>query len=299
MSTNKPTMATVTPTAPTGPSSNPVLTAIDQRAEAARAWEAQQLAARAPSAEQYAADARAARVTSAPAPTSAVVAPAAPAASAPATVSSIDPTNGRSASDIDAVVAQLRDAGANTDGVEQHQAGNLIYNSADGSVIVHRAPTAGAEQAPLLDDGRSLEQEYDTVVNRANTLKSQLEEVVFDKATGKSSLRVPEGPARDSLMRQWKQSVETAQYSIGRIEALAAQRARNGDSTNGVAASAGKTFAMPNGQMATLEEAAARESYVSSAPPGQRQAYAAAWDKAQADENARIATTAIRGLRKR
>jgi hypothetical protein len=206
----------------------------------------------------------------------------------------ISTTNSPSA--IDAVVSALRDGGADlTSPVKQGHAG-LIYNSADDSFTqTVAAPTAGTDAQETLDTGVDLQASANQIGADHNKLVARLNEATFDPITGKSTYAVT-GEARDLLTRQIAQSQVSAEYSFGRLNAIAHQRAQSGQSVD----LAVQTMIQgADGKVTSLQEAAARMSYVDSAPPGQRVAFGQEYDRLMQEARTRSITDAVTAARRR
>jgi hypothetical protein len=193
---------------------------------------------------------------------------------------------------IDAVVAALSSSGADLSSPVKSGHAGVIYNSADDSFTqTSAAPASGMTAQPLLDDGRDLEAARNQIVANVNALEAKFNSGKFDSATGEFKHAVT-GRDRDVLALQIQQAKTSGAYDLGKLNEIYHQRVVGGHHEN-------VPFQMGNGQTMTLQEAAARAAYVDSAPSGQRQAFAAEYDRLTQEGRTRSVTDAINAARRR
>jgi hypothetical protein len=205
-------------------------------------------------------------------------------------------TDSNTSNAIDNMVAALADAGADLSSPAKQGHAGVIYNSADDSFTqTSSAPATGLTPEPLLDDGRDLQASADAIGAEYNALVSRLNAGRFDPTTGEKVYDVT-GRQREVLQMQINQLKVSADYSFGRLNAIAHQRVQSGQSID---ASVQTMIQLADGKTVTLAEAAAREAYISSAPSGQRVAYGQEYDRLMQEARTRSVTTAVAGTRKR
>jgi hypothetical protein len=196
---------------------------------------------------------------------------------------------------IDAVVAALGAAGADLPSPVRHGHAGVIYNSADDTFTqTSAAPTAGMTAQPLLDDGRDLQAARDEIVANVSALEAKFNSGKYDAETGQFKYNIT-GRDRDVLEMQIQQARNSGAYDIARLNEIFHQRVTSGQE----AAAPGETpFQLANGQTTTLLEAAARMSYIDAAPPGQRAAFAAEYDRLMQDGKTQSVVKAINAARR-
>lgn len=240
--------------------------AAKERAYDAQLEEAEARASRG-SAERAAEARRAAQAIAAPA---AVVAPV---TAAPAVVT---PPSDPKQDAIDNVIAALAASGADTSSVVQSRDADYSYNSADGSVIVHRAGTNDAQ----VTDSSGLDPagEVASIHANINSLQAKLNDGQFDPNTGARKFTLT-GDARRIAELQLNQAKESARFQLGRLDQIVAQRTSASNE-------------------AALREAAVRAAFIDSAPSGQRVAYAAQYDRELASAKAHEVAAAVMAARR-
>jgi hypothetical protein len=204
-------------------------------------------------------------------------------------------TDPNKAAAIDSMVAALSNAGADlTSPVKQGHAG-VQYNSADDSFEVKTAAPVGSANQPLYDDGsRDLRVERDQLVANYETLVARLNEGKFDPVTGEKKFTVT-GREREILEIKANQAKISGAYGIDRLQQIYAQRVQGGQEN---AAPDASPFQLANGQTVSLQDAAARAAFVDSAPPGQRVAYGAEFDRLMNEGRTRSVVDAIAAARR-
>jgi hypothetical protein len=201
------------------------------------------------------------------------------------------------ASSIDDVVAALSGAGADLSSPVKSGHAGIIYSSADDSFTqTTAAPATGMTPEPLFDDGRDLQASANAIVAEFDKLVSRLNAGTHDAQTGQKTYDVT-GREREVLQRQIEQLRISGEYSFNRLDAIAAQRVKNGGTVED--ASVRSMVQMADGSTTTLAEAAARMAFIDSAPPGQRAQFAADYDRAMREANTRNVADAVRATRRR
>jgi hypothetical protein len=193
---------------------------------------------------------------------------------------------------IDAAVAALRNGGADLSAPMKQGHAGVIYSSADDSFTeTSPAPAAGITAQPLLDDGRDLEAAHAAIIANVDALQARLDGATFNPTTGEKTFTVT-GREREVLEAQLRQAKISGAYDIGQLNKIHAQRV-SGTQPNAT------PMPMDGGRTSTLEEEAARMAYIDSAPPGQRVAYAAEYDRLMQGARARSVTGAVAAARGR
>lgn len=205
-------------------------------------------------------------------------------------------TDSNTSNAIDNMVAALSNAGADlTSPVKQGHAG-IQYNSANDSYEIKTAAPTGSTAQPLFDDGsRDLRVERDQLVANYETMVAKLNDGKFDPVTGEKKFTVT-GRDREILELQANQAKISGAFGIDRLQQIHAQRVQNGQTS---AAPDAAPFQLANGQTVSLQDAAARAAYVDSAPPGQRVAYGAEYDRLMQESRTRSVTDAVAAARRR
>ena len=136
-----------------------------------------------------------------------------------------DSTNTISASQaaINAGIDALVDNGGSFDHVTiTPTVGAMSYNTESGELV----QTGGATDAARIQD-KGLDTDFTArqISDGLHALQAKLDEVTFDKETGKASYVLPEGSEqRDLAMRQLTRARDSAAYDSARFDALEAQR---------------------------------------------------------------------------
>lgn len=87
------------------------------------------------------------------------------------------------------------------------------------------AQTEGATDEVISDDGRNIEFHREEVMRPVRSMKEQLEAFDFDPATGAKRWKIS-GSERDELGKRLISAMESADYDLGKLNALQAQRDR-------------------------------------------------------------------------